>query len=125
MIILSIETSCDETSIAVLQNRTVLSNVTITQVLEQKRFGGIVPNLAAKLHVTNIQKVLKEALLKSKKKKEEIDLVAYTAKPGLILCLQIGKIMAETIALYLNKEIISIDHLEGHIFSSLLDNSKA
>lgn len=67
MIILSIETSCDETSIAVLQNRMILSNVTITQIIEQQKFGGVVPNLAAKLHVLNIQQVLKSALKESKK----------------------------------------------------------
>ena len=58
MIILSIETSCDETSIAILEDKKVLSNVTISQILEQQKYGGVMPSLAAKLHVKNIQKVL-------------------------------------------------------------------
>src|SRR5438270_12149519 len=121
MIILAIETSCDETSIAILKDKRVLSNVTISQILKQKKYGGVFPTLAAKLHLKNIQKVLKKALFKAKIESKEIDYIAYTEKPGLIICLQIGKTIAETLALYLNKPLIPCNHLEGHIYASLLE----
>src|SRR3954469_2708676 len=98
MIILALETSCDETSIAILENKKVLSNITISQTLEQQKFGGVMPSLAAKLHVKNIQKVLSQSLFEAKISPEKIDYIAYTEKPGLVICLQIGKIMAETLA---------------------------
>ncbi|CAG8798369.1 35488_t:CDS:2, partial [Racocetra persica] len=118
MIILALETSCDETSAAILENKKVLSNVTISQILEQQKYGGVMPSLAAKLHVKNIQKVLKETLRIAKVPPEQIDYVAYTEKPGLIICLQIGKIVAETLALFLNKPLLPVNHLEGHIYAS-------
>ncbi|CAG8480398.1 453_t:CDS:1 [Ambispora leptoticha] len=124
MIILAIETSCDETSIAILENKKVLSNVTVSQILEQQKYGGVMPNLAAKLHIKNIQKVLFQALKEAQKSPLEIDYIAYTEKPGLIICLQIGKIIAETLGLYLNKPILPCNHLEGHIYASLLDKKE-
>src|SRR5271154_2753129 len=99
MIILAIETSCDETSIAVLENERVLSNITVSQILEQQKYGGVFHNLATKLHLKNIQKVFSQSLNKAKVIPERIDYIAYTEKPGLIICLQIGKIVAETISL--------------------------
>ena len=124
MIILAIETSCDETSIAILENKRVLSNVTISQIWEQQKYGGVVPDLAAKLHLENIQKVLKNSLSEAQIKQEKIDYIAYTEKPGLVICLQIGKIIAETLALYLNKPLIPCNHLEGHVYASLLEAKK-
>jgi len=121
MIILAIETSCDETSVAILENKRVISNVTISQILEQQKYGGVVPSLAAKLHLENIQEVLKKALFKAQIEQNEIDYIAYTEKPGLVICLQIGKVIAETLAFYLNKPLIPINHLEGHIYASLLE----
>src|SRR2546430_17209367 len=122
MIILAVETSCDETSIAVLENKKVLSNITISQILEQQKYGGVMPSLAAKLHIKNIQKVLSQALSEVKIAPEKIDYIAYTEKPGLIICLQIGKIVAETLSLYLNKPLFPVNHLAGHIYASLLGN---
>jgi len=123
MLILAIETSCDETSIAILENKKVLSNITVSQILEQQKYGGVFPNLAVKLHLKNIQKVLLLALSEAKISPEQIDYIAYTEKPGLVICLQIGKIMAETLALYLNKPLIPCNHLEGHIYASLLEKA--
>src|SRR5829696_4553534 len=120
MIILALETSCDETSIAILENKKILSNVTISQILEQQKYGGVVPNLAAKLHIKNIQQVLFQSLSEAKISPKEIDYLAYTEKPGLIICLQIGKIVAETLSLYLNKPLFPVNHLEGHAYASLL-----
>ncbi|WNE40906.1 MAG: tRNA N6-adenosine threonylcarbamoyltransferase [Mycoplasmataceae bacterium] len=124
MIILSIETSCDETSVAILKNKKVISNVTVSQILEQQQYGGVMPSLAAKLHIKNIQKVLLKSLSEANITLEEIDYVAYTEKPGLIICLQIGKIVAETLSLYLNKPLIPVNHLEGHIYASLINKEK-
>src|SRR5947199_10845491 len=113
MIILALETSCDETSIAILENKKVLSNITISQILEQQKYGGVMPSLAARLHLKNLQQVLFQALNKARISPEKIDYIAYTEKPGLIICLQIGKIVAETLSLYLNKSLVPINHLEG------------
>src|SRR3954466_9343040 len=124
MIILAIETSCDETSVAILENKQVLSNVTVSQILEQQKYGGVMPSLAAKLHIKNIQQVLSQALLTAKISLTEIDYIAYTEKPGLIICLQIGKIVAQTLSLYLEKPLIPCNHLEGHIYASLLESKK-
>jgi N6-L-threonylcarbamoyladenine synthase len=120
MIIVALETSCDETGIAILENKKVLSNITISQILEQQKYRGVMPNLAAKLHLKNIQPVLSRALNEAQIAPEKIDYIAYTEKPGLIICLQIGKIVAETLALYLNKPLIPCNHLVGHIYASLL-----
>ncbi|KLL03893.1 MAG: O-sialoglycoprotein endopeptidase [Mycoplasmataceae bacterium CE_OT135] len=124
MIILAIETSCDETSVAVLENQKVLSNITISQIWEQQKYGGVVPDLAAKLHLENIQKVLKRALSAARIEQEKIDYIAYTEKPGLVICLQIGKVIAETLALYLDKPLIPCNHLEGHVYASLLETTE-
>src|SRR6059058_4214857 len=118
MLILALETSCDETSIAILENKKVLSNITISQVLEQQKYGGVMPSLAAKLHVKNIQKVLLKTLSEAKIASEKVDYIAYTEKPGLVICLQIGKIVAETLSLYLNKPLFPVNHLAGHIYAS-------
>ena len=124
MIILAIETSCDETSVAILENKKVLSNVIISQIIEQQKYGGVMPSLASKLHIKNIQLVFHQVFLEAKISPEKIDYIAYTEKPGLIICLQIGKIVAETLSLYLNKKIIPCNHLEGHIYASLLDKKE-
>jgi N6-L-threonylcarbamoyladenine synthase len=101
-----------------------LSNITVSQILEQQKYGGVVPSLAAKLHLENIQKVLKSALSEAKVEPKQIDYIAYTEKPGLVICLQVGKVIAETIALYLNKPLIPCNHLEGHVYASLLETKK-
>ena len=124
MIILALETSCDETSIAILENKKILSNITVSQILEQQKYGGVMPSLAAKLHIKNIQQVLFQALSEAKISPEKIDYIAYTEKPGLIICLQIGKTVAETLSLYLNKPLVPINHLEGHIYASLINQEK-
>jgi N6-L-threonylcarbamoyladenine synthase len=124
MIIIAIETSCDETSIAIVKNKKILSNFTISQILEQQKYGGVMPSLAAKLHLSNLQEVLQQTLKRAGISLEKIDYVAYTEKPGLIICLQIGKVIAETIALYLNKPLVPSNHLEGHIYASLISEKK-
>lgn len=124
MLILAIETSCDETSVAILRNKIVLSNITISQIFQQKKYGGVMPSLAAKLHLDNIQEVVRQAFIKSQISPENIDYIAYTEKPGLIICLQIGKTVAETFALYFNKPLIKCNHLEAHVYASLLEKKE-
>src|SRR5690606_17552236 len=95
-----------------------------SQILEQQKYGGVMPSLAAKLHIKNIQKVLVKSLSEANVSPEKIDYIAYTEKPGLIICLQIGKIVAETLSLYLEKPLIPVNHLEGHIYASLINKGK-
>nr|CAG8558224.1 14955_t:CDS:10 [Entrophospora candida] len=99
MIILAIETSCDETSIAILENKKVLSNITISQILEQQKYGGVMPSLAAKLHVNNIQEVLFNALSETKISPQKIDCIAYTEKPGLTLDDAVGECLDKSAVL--------------------------
>ncbi len=122
MIILAIETSCDETSVAVIQNQKVLSNIVSSQISLHKKYGGVVPELAARAHSENINYVLSLAIKEAKIKLEAIDYVAYTSTPGLISCLHVGKVVAQTIATYLKKPLVPCNHLFGHIYASLIEN---
>lgn len=122
MTILAIETSCDETSVAVIQNQKVLSNIISSQISLHKKYGGVVPELAARAHSENIGYVLDLALQEAKIKLEVIDYVAYTSTPGLISCLHVGKVVAQTIATYLKKPLVPCNHLFGHIYASLIEN---
>jgi N6-L-threonylcarbamoyladenine synthase len=132
MIILAIETSCDETAASVFdsdiankkmkEQSPVLSNVLFSQVKLQKEFGGVVPEVASRSHLDKIDSIIKEALNKSKKTLEDIDVVAVTSKPGLPGSLLIGVNTAKAIAYALNKKLIGINHLEGHAFSSFLSD---
>lgn len=124
MIILAIETSCDETGVAILRDKQILSNVTISQILDHSEHGGVIPNLAARLHIQNISKVFAEALLISQLTVNEIDYVAYTAEPGLIICLQVGRVIAETISLFLQIPLIQCNHLLGHSYATLLNREQ-
>jgi len=126
--ILGIETSCDETAVSIIQENgsdkpSILSNVVSSQVDVHKEFGGVVPELAARSHIEKIDLIAKKAIEESEIKIEEIDAVAATAGPGLIVCLSVGLNFAKTIALSLNKPFIAINHLEGHALSPKL-NSK-
>lgn len=120
--ILAIETSCDETSVAIIQNQKVLSNIIASQINLHRKFGGVVPELAARAHSENIDYVLSLAIKEAKINLEAIDYVAYTSTPGLISCLHVGKVVAQTIATYLNKPLIACNHLFGHIYASLIEN---
>ena len=126
--ILGIETSCDETAVSIIQDNledkpSILSNVVSSQVNVHKEFGGVVPELAARSHVEKIDFIAKKAVDESKIKIQDIDAVAATAGPGLIVCLSVGLNFAKTIALSLNKPFIAVNHLEGHALSPKL-NSK-
>ena len=127
-LILGIESSCDETSASLLtENKDgipiILSNIISSQIEVHKKFGGVVPELAARSHLEKIDTIVKQALEGSGKKIEEIDAVASTAGPGLVVCLSVGLSFGKAFASAINKPFIAVNHLEGHALSPKL-NSK-
>ena len=124
MYTLGIETSCDETSCAVLKNYHVLSNVTISSLREHKKYGGVIPEIATRAHLKNIDKVLTQALDEAKVNLKKIDLIAVTHKPGLIGALVVGINFAKTLSLALDKPLIGVNHLFAHLFAPFLDNKE-
>ena len=127
-IILGIESSCDETAVAVIRDNgdkipTILSNIVSSQFDIHKKFGGVVPELAARSHLEKIDLITNKALEESKIKLNEIDAIAATAGPGLIVCLTVGLNFGKAFALSLKKPFIAVNHLEGHALSPKL-NSK-
>ena len=128
IILLGIETSWDETAAAVIRENNkgtadILSNIVSSQISEHKKFGGVVPELAARAHLENIEYIIKAALDKSKVSLNEIDGIAATAGPGLIVCLTIGLNIGKSIAAFLNKPFVAVNHLEGHALSPGLENN--
>ncbi|MEK7582847.1 MAG: tRNA (adenosine(37)-N6)-threonylcarbamoyltransferase complex transferase subunit TsaD [Patescibacteria group bacterium] len=128
MLILGIETSCDDTSIAVLQasdeKLEVLSNVVSSQIATHAAYGGIVPLLAAREHEKNLPIVLDSALKASSYKLEAIDLIAVTSGPGLIMSLVRGVNFAKELAQKNNKPLLGVNHMEGHVYSNWLSNQR-
>jgi N6-L-threonylcarbamoyladenine synthase len=127
-LILGIESSCDETAASIITENeqgvpTILSNIVSSQVDVHKEFGGVVPELAARSHVEKIDLITKRAIDESGIKMEEVDAVAVTAGPGLVVCLSVGLSFGKAIAASLNKPFIAVNHLEGHALSPKL-NSK-
>lgn len=119
--ILAIESSCDETSASVIQNGvTELSNVVLTQMDIHKLYGGVVPEIASRNHIKNITMVIDEAMTNSNLKLEELDAIAVTRGPGLIGSLLVGVEAAKTLALTLNKPLIPVHHIAGHIYANNL-----
>ena len=124
---LGIETSCDETAAAVIrenENGTadILSNVVSSQIDEHKEFGGIVPELAARAHLENIDYIINKSLKDSNVTLNKIDGIAATAGPGLIVCLTVGLNIGKSIAAFSNKPFVGVNHLEGHALSPGLEN---
>ena len=127
-IILGIESSCDETAVALVSENKqgepiILSNIVSSQVDVHKEFGGVVPELAARSHIEKIDIITKKALDESGIKLNNIDAIATTAGPGLIVCLSVGLNFGKAIAASLKKPFIAVNHLEGHALSPKL-NSK-
>ncbi len=124
-LILGIESSCDETAASILEesNESVpnlLSNIVSSQEEIHKKFGGVVPELAARSHIDKIDLIVDKALKKSGKKLSDIDAIAVTGGPGLIVCLSVGLNFAKTLAMTLKKPLIVVNHLEGHALSPKL-----
>ena len=127
-LILGIESSCDETAASLITENEqgfpmVLSNVVSSQVDIHKEFGGVVPELAARSHIEKIEWIVEKAINKSGRNIEEVDAVASTAGPGLIVCLSVGLSFGKAFASAINKPFIAVNHLEGHALSPKL-NSK-
>ena len=122
--ILGIETSCDETAAAVVQNgRKILSNVVSTQIDIHKKFGGVVPEIASRAHLKIISQVIDESLEKANLKKDDLDAIAVTNGPGLVGALLVGVSYAKTFAFVLNKKLISVNHIAGHICANYLESN--
>ncbi|MBN1468601.1 MAG: tRNA (adenosine(37)-N6)-threonylcarbamoyltransferase complex transferase subunit TsaD [Fusobacteriaceae bacterium] len=123
MLILAIETSCDETSIAILKDgKEVLSNIVSSQIEIHKEFGGVVPELASRHHIKNISAIMEEALETAKISMEEIDYIAVTYAPGLIGALLVGISFAKGLAYSYKKPLIPVHHIKGHIYSNFIEN---
>jgi N6-L-threonylcarbamoyladenine synthase len=115
MIVLGLETSCDETAIALVRDdKTILSHIVLSQLKEHEEFGGVVPEIAARSHLEAIPKMLNEAFAQAQLTADQIDAVAVTAGPGLIGGVLVGSMVAKSLAASLNKPIIAVNHLEGH-----------
>lgn len=122
MKILAIDTSCDETAVAITDGRRVLSNVIYSQVFLHKKWGGVVPSIAKRAHEEKIDFVVEEALKFFSMKK--INYIAVTQGPGLAVALEVGIKKAKELAKKYQKKLIAVNHLEGHIYSAFVQNSQ-
>ena len=119
--ILAIESSCDETACAIVRNgNEILSNVVSSQINVHTLYGGVVPEVASRIHVENISAVICEALKESGLTMEDIDAIAYTQGPGLIGSLHVGVMAAKTVAFAFHKPLVPVHHITGHIFANAL-----
>jgi len=123
MIVLAIETSCDDTSVAVIKNSNVKSNIISSQNFHSK-YGGIVPELASRAHTQVISQITKSALGDANTKIDDIDLIAVTSQPGLVGSLLVGANFAKGLSVRYDLPVIPINHIEGHIFSGNLQNNE-
>ena len=115
--VLAIESSCDETACAIIdEDLNVLSSVVTSQIDVHARFGGVIPEVASRMHVEQISTIIKEAIDKAQVSMDDIDAVAYTIGPGLIGSLHVGAIGAKSLAFFYDKPLIGVHHLKGHIF---------
>ena len=118
--ILAIETSCDETAVAIVTKRKVLSSIVSSQVNLHCNYGGVVPELASRQHLETINFCLAEALTEAKLSWQDIDGIAATCAPGLVGALLVGVTTAKTLAMLYDKPFLGVHHLEGHIYASYL-----
>ncbi len=127
MIILAIETSCDETAVAIVEFKKnkvkILSDIISSQVKAHSKYGGVVPALASRMHLKNMVPVLRRAFQKAEIDRNKIDYIAITKGPGLIPALMIGVGAAKALSYSLNKPLVAINHLEGHIYANWLKKS--
>ena len=119
--VLAIETSCDETAVAIVKNRKVLSNIVQSQIDLHRLYGGVVPELASRQHLEMVNPVMDEALFQANVPWEAIDGVAATVAPGLVGALLVGVMAAKTVAMLHGKPFLGVHHLEGHLYATYLD----
>ncbi|HEC2158797.1 tRNA (adenosine(37)-N6)-threonylcarbamoyltransferase complex transferase subunit TsaD [Staphylococcus delphini] len=121
--ILALETSCDETSVSVIENgQTILSNSVLSQIESHQRFGGVVPEVASRHHVENITVMIEEALQQAHTSMEDVDAVAVTQGPGLIGALLVGVNAAKALAFANDKPLIPVHHIAGHVYANQLQS---
>lgn len=121
IIVLGIETSCDETSVSVVKNgREVLSNVINSQIDIHTEYGGVVPEIASRCHTEVINQIAKQALKEANVKLEDIDVIACTYGPGLVGALLVGVSYAKGLAFANNKPLVGVNHIEGHIAANYI-----
>ncbi len=123
MNVLGIESSCDETSVAIISDGELVANLVASQDFHAE-YGGVIPELSSRAHLQIITPLFKQALSKANLKKEEIDVIAATAGPGLIGALLVGLTFAKGLAFSLGKPFVAVNHIEGHIFSGFLMSEK-
>jgi N6-L-threonylcarbamoyladenine synthase len=120
--VLAIETSCDETAVAIVRDRQVLSNVVASQIKTHAQYGGVVPEVASRQHVEAVNYLIEQALQESGLAWGSIDGIAGTCAPGLIGALLVGLTAAKTLAMLHTKPFLGVHHLEGHIYASYLSH---
>lgn len=119
-IILAIETSCDETAVAIVKNRQVLSSIVSSQIELHKTYGGVVPELASRQHLEIINPCISQAMSEAGLNWQDINAIAATCTPGLVGALLVGMAAAKTLAIIHDKPFLGVHHLEGHIYASYL-----
>ena len=123
MVVLGIETSCDETAAAIVRDgREIVSSVISSQIATHKRFGGVVPELASREHLDKIVPVVNEAFERAEMKPADVDGIAVTVGPGLVGSLLVGVSYAKAMAYALKKPFVGVNHIEGHIYSVAFEN---
>lgn len=120
-LILAIETSCDDTSVAVIHNQKILANIVSSQ-LDHSQYGGVIPELASRKHLVNIQLVIEEAIKKSGISLKDLDAIAFTQGPGLLGSLLVGVNYAKGLSMALQKPLIAVNHMEAHILAHWIDH---
>ena len=124
MYALGIETSCDETSVGIVNKNKVLANITISSLKYHKKYGGIVPEIAHRNHLRFIEKVTYVALRKAKITLDDVAVIGVTSSPGLVGALLVGVSFAKGLSLALRKPFLGINHLYAHLFSPFLDKKE-
>jgi len=121
VILLAIESSCDETAAAVIKNgREIVSNVVLTQIERHRLFGGVVPEIASRMHIESISHTVNRAVAEAGIEESELDAIAVTAAPGLIGSLLVGVNYAKAMAMRINKPLVPVHHLRGHVAANYL-----
>ena len=121
--VLAIETSCDETAVAIVNNRKVCSSIVASQIPVHQQYGGVVPEVASRQHLETINEAIAQALEQAQLDWEKIDAIAATCAPGLVGALLVGLTAAKTLAMVHNKPFLGVHHLEGHIYATYLSES--
>ncbi len=125
IITLGIESSCDETSVAVVKNgREVLSNIIDTQIPIHEKYGGVVPEIASRNHIEAISRVTKKAIKEAKIQFSDIDAITPTYGPGLVGALLVGLSYAKALSFAINKPLVGVNHIEGHIAANYITHKE-